>query len=85
MGKPSKRREQKAAARRKAKRQAAGPNLPQVPFPTVPADSPIYECLIPRSLFELGLGNVVVARELGAGRIAMATFCWTSFASASRM
>lgn len=74
MGKPSKRRADKAAARRKAKHKAALEDLPQVRLPALPPDAPTYECLMPRALFEIGLGNVVVARELAAGKIAMVTF-----------
>lgn len=72
MGKPSKRRTQKAMARRKAKHKS----LQRLPgrFPAVPPDAPIHECLVPRSLYELGLGNVLVARELPSGLIAMVSF-----------
>jgi hypothetical protein len=37
-------------------------------------DAPVYECLIPEELFELGIGNVVFSRELPDGDIALVVF-----------
>jgi hypothetical protein len=37
-------------------------------------DAPVYECLIPENLFELGIGNVVFSRELPSGDIAVVAF-----------
>ena len=37
-------------------------------------DAPIYECLVPESLFELGIGNVVFSRVLPNGDIAAVIF-----------
>ena len=34
----------------------------------------MYECLIPEELFEIGLGNVIVARKAPQGRIALSAF-----------
>lgn len=35
---------------------------------------PVRECLVPESLFELGIGNIVVSRTLPSGEIATAVF-----------
>ena len=35
---------------------------------------PIYECLVPEELFEIGLGNVIVARKAPYGKIALSPF-----------
>src|SRR5437879_6588829 len=37
-------------------------------------DAPVYECLVPENLFELGIGNVVFSRELPGGDIAVVVF-----------
>jgi len=72
MGKPSKRREQKALAHQKAKRRAAPPLRSPLRLPSIPADAPVYECQIPKNLFKDGMGNVMIARELPSGELAMA-------------
>jgi hypothetical protein len=74
MGKPSKRRALKAALRKTAKRKAAVRSLPRGRFPPVPPEAPTYECLIPRVLYEYGIGNIVLARELPSGKIATVVF-----------
>lgn len=74
MGKPSKRRAQKAVERRKAKRKAGHSNLLRPEFPMIPPAAPTYECLVPRNLFDLGIGQVVIARELSIGQIAVVIF-----------
>jgi len=74
MGKPSKRRTQKAVLRRKAKSKMARSNLPRVRLPAVPPEAPVYECLLPRDLDEFGIGNAVIARELPSGEIAIVVF-----------
>ncbi len=74
MGKPSKRRTQKAALRRQAKAKMARSNLPRVRLPAVPPEAPVYECLMPRDLDEFGIGNIVIARELPSGEIAVIVF-----------
>lgn len=38
------------------------------------ADKPLHECLIPRVLFEQGIGNVVISRRMPNGDIAAAFF-----------
>lgn len=74
MGKPSKRRAQKAAERRKSKRKAALSILPRPGFPEISPAVPVYECLMSRSLFDLGIGQVMIARELPMGQIAVVIF-----------
>jgi hypothetical protein len=37
-------------------------------------NSPVYECLIPARLFEMGIGNVVVARKSHSGRLGVGFF-----------
>jgi hypothetical protein len=74
MGKPSKRRAQKAVERRKAKRKAGLSIRQHSGFPPIPPAAPIYECLVFRNLFDLGIGQVVIARELSMGQIAVVIF-----------
>jgi len=38
------------------------------------ASFPIYECLVPKMIFDLGVGNVVLARELPQGRVGASFF-----------
>ena len=38
------------------------------------ARNPIHECLFPASLFETGLGNVIVTRRTQVGSIAISAF-----------
>jgi hypothetical protein len=38
------------------------------------ADKPLHECLIPRVLYEQGIGNVVISRKMPNGDIAAAFF-----------
>jgi hypothetical protein len=38
------------------------------------ADKPLHECLIPRILYEQGIGNVVISRKMPNGDIAAAFF-----------
>jgi len=38
------------------------------------ANAPIHECLIPESLFDMGIGNVIVSRKLPNGFIGAAFF-----------
>ena len=74
MGKPSKRRAQKAVERRRAKRKAGLPILLHAGFPLISPAAPIYEGLVLRNLFEFGIGQVVIARELSMGQIAVVIF-----------
>ncbi|GAB4254084.1 MULTISPECIES: hypothetical protein [Deferrisoma] len=64
---------QKKAAKRKAKK-APRAGTGGGRKPSVPADAPVHECLVPEELFEQGLGNVVVARRLPDGHIAAGVF-----------
>jgi hypothetical protein len=43
------------------------------------AHAPIHECLIPASLFEQGLGNLVFSRALPNGHIALSVFLLDTF------
>ena len=37
-------------------------------------DAPVYECLVPEELFQMGIGSVVFSRELPGGEIAVVVF-----------
>jgi hypothetical protein len=37
-------------------------------------DAPVHECLMPKELFEAGIGEVIFSRKMPEGRIAMAGF-----------
>ena len=73
-------RRQKKLAKRAAKRkvQRAGKQLKSSAAsghsPAQTARFPIYACLVPDNLFELGLGNVVLSRSLPSGDLAVAGF-----------
>jgi tetratricopeptide (TPR) repeat protein len=73
-------RRQKKLAKRAAKRkvQRAGKQLKSSAAsghsPAQAARFPIYACLVPDNLFELGLGNVVLSRSLPSGDLAVAGF-----------
>jgi len=55
-------------AKRKASSQA-GNLLAHGGQITVAASSPIYECLIPNVLFDMGIGNIVISRKMPNGNI----------------
>jgi hypothetical protein len=38
------------------------------------AHAPIHECLVPRNLFGMGIGNIIVSRQLPGGQLAVAFF-----------
>jgi len=77
------RKRQKKLAKKKAKRKkqlqvtqresfgAMVANLGQL---SVAANSPIYQCLVPRELFEAGIGEVIISRKLANGAIAASFF-----------
>ncbi len=78
---PRKRQKQleKKAARRKAVQSArkaahAGGTWPSTKQLAVAGNSPIYECLVPERLFEVGIGNVIVSRKLPNGDIGASFF-----------
>src|SRR5713101_8866677 len=70
----------KKAAKRKAvvatkKSMGEGGGLVSHGRHTMPtAGAPIHECLIPDSLFDMGLGNVIVSRKMPNGFIGAAFF-----------
>jgi hypothetical protein len=74
------RKRQKKRANRVAKRKAALASKKQAGLvgsarQIVSAVSgPVHECLIPESLFDLGIGNVIVSRTLPTGQIGAAFF-----------
>jgi hypothetical protein len=79
MGKRNEQRRQKALARQKAKRKKTGGVHPF--FSSAFGESllmtphaPIYECKVPKGLFETGIGNIVFSRQLPSGRIGVAVF-----------
>ncbi len=70
---------QKKAAKRKAVRAAkrdthAGGFLSSEKQLLIAASSPIFECLMPEKLFELGIGNVIVSRKMQNGDIGASFF-----------
>ena len=75
---------QKTLVRKKAKRKAAkAVKLAHIRGPkatfgardvTVASRSPVHECLVPHSLFELGIGNVVVAKRMPTRKIGVGIF-----------
>jgi len=77
-------RRQKKLARKAAKRKKSpaakqafhGPGIGVPPGKQVAfaAGMPIHECLVPRGLFDLGLGSVVVSRKMPNGNIGFAIF-----------
>lgn len=79
MGKRTEQRRQKALARHKAKRKKAKA-VNQSFSPTfsgsilLASQAPIYECKIPKRLFELGIGNIVFSRQFPSGKIGVAVF-----------
>lgn len=42
--------------------------------PAIAAKAPVYECVVPDSTFEIGIGNLLFSRSLGGGRLAVSTF-----------
>ena len=69
----------KAAKRKKnvaAKKAFHGPGIGVPPGKQVAfvAGMPVHECLVPRGLFDLGLGSVVVSRRMPNGDIGFAIF-----------
>lgn len=72
-------RRQKALAKKAAKRKEKAKALRSrghlpVLGSRVIAQAPIYECLVPRELFDNGIGNVIVSRRLPDGEIAAGVF-----------
>ncbi len=43
------------------------------------AAAPIHECLMPRELFQLGMGNLMVTRKLESGNLAIGVFLLDTF------
>jgi hypothetical protein len=69
----------KAAKRKKslaAKRTLHGPSIFGSPEKQVAfvAGMPVHECLVPRGLFDLGLGNIVISRKMPNDHIGFAIF-----------
>lgn len=79
MGKRNEQRRQKALARQKAKRKKARGVDPFFSSAfeeslLLAPQAPVYECKVPKRLFEMGIGNVVFARQLSSGRIGASFF-----------
>lgn len=79
MGKRNEQRRQKALARQKAKRKKARGVDPSFSSAfggdrLIDFQAPIYECKVPTGLFETGIGNVFISRQLPSGRIGVAVF-----------
>ena len=67
-------RRQKQLARKKAKRKVQTDNKKTPGGLVFGKDTPVYEALMPRSLFESGLGIAVLSREMEPDRMALSTF-----------
>ena len=79
MGKRNERRRQKTLARQKAKRKTVkevNQSFSSTFGGSISLDSqaPIYECKIPKRLFEMGIGNIVFSRQFPSGKIGVAVF-----------
>ena len=78
------RKRQKALERKKAKRKAAkalkvstsgGVTIRSGARDLrISARSPVHECLVPKEIFELGIGNVVIARRMPSGNFGIGVF-----------
>jgi hypothetical protein len=68
------RRRQKKLAKKKAKRKAAKKTAGRSDLNSFLGQAPIYETLVPKNLFEIGIGTVVFSREMPDGSIASASF-----------
>lgn len=42
--------------------------------PAKASEAPVYECIVPDSTFEVGIGNLMFSRSLGGGRLAVSVF-----------
>ena len=79
MGKRNEQRRQKALARQKAKRKKAkgvNQSFSSAFWGSIllASQGPIYECKIPKRIFEMGIGNIVFSRQLASGKIGLAIF-----------
>ena len=75
------RRRQKALEKKKSKRKAikaARPSLSKTLSISrdiaLAAGAPVHECLIPETLFELGIGNIIIAKTMANRHIGMGVF-----------
>src|SRR5215472_8450879 len=78
------RKRQQKLARKAAKRKAVlatkksawsvGGVVPHARHAAPVATTPIHECLVPDSLFDIGIGNVIVSRRMPNGLIGAAFF-----------
>jgi hypothetical protein len=64
----------KKSKKRKISKKIISSVLPSGSKAKAYSDFPIYECLVPDGLFDLGIGSVVVARQLTNGDIAFSSF-----------
>lgn len=60
--------------KRKLIKKTSTPNLQAIQKASNYAKFPIYECLIPKTLFKAGIGTIVVTRQEPAGTIAISSF-----------
>lgn len=78
-------RQQKRLAKQKARREANRRELARrnSPDPSIrlkhAGDWPIVDCIVPESLSEFGIGNLVIARRVPDGQIACAVFLVDAF------
>jgi len=77
-------RRQKKLARKVAKRKKAlaarkpeysgGGNYSEERIMAMAAASPVHECLVPAEIFDLGMGSVIISREMANGEIGFGVF-----------
>lgn len=65
---------EKKNKKRKLVKKSLAPGIQQRDRAVNYAKFPIHECLVPNSLFETGIGNVIVTRRTQAGSIAISAF-----------
>lgn len=72
---PKKRQKQllkKASKRKEKKLKIIPPKYNKTPDNV--ADLPIHECLVPKDLFEVGIGNIVFSRKMSSEEIVLSSF-----------
>jgi hypothetical protein len=73
-----KRRQRKLARKTAKRKKALAAKRAEIPGQgsriAFAADKPLHECLIPRVLYDQGIGNVVISRKMPNGNIAAAFF-----------
>lgn len=67
--------EQKRRKRKEKRRKAIATDSGLlVMSPAMASEAPVYECVVPESAFEVGIGNLMFSRSLADGRLAVSVF-----------